>query len=86
MRIFVDYYERKENPHKAGTAAHFCKALDIAMNGKYRVTRYPQSTGDLNKSNILEDSTIDFSIFSLKRKGQNLSYEKLWQIWIREND
>ena len=39
---------------------------------------------NLTNETLLEDMTLDFALFSLKRKSQNLSYEKLWQIWVRE--
>ena len=41
---------------------------------------------NLTNETLLEDMTLGFALFSLKRKSQKLSYEKLWQIWVMEND
>ena len=83
MRIFVDYYERKENNHEPGTAAHMLRALDIGFSGEYKITRYPQPKGDLEPTNLIADWELDWTIFKLKHRVW-INQHELWKKFLRQ--
>lgn len=82
MRIFVDYYERKTNPYKPGTADYAARALHIAFGGEYKITRYPQPKGNLEPTNLISEWELDWTIFKLKHRVW-INQHELWKKFLR---